>query len=305
MAFPSSESELAALLRACSAGVPRAGVRGCPVAVVPWGGGSSVSEGLGAPVDTAGRYAGCVCVDLVKLSRVLSVDLESLSVTCEAGLYGPALEDALRPHGLTLRHYPQSFEFSTAGGWVATRGAGHFATHLTHIDDFVQAVRVVTPAGSVVETRRLPGSGAGPAEHRQYVGSEGIYGVITQVSLRVLKRAALARRAKATVIFGTKRDTVGAVGGSAGTEGSDWDAVTDAAFVAGSRCVRRIAQSGLMPANLRLVDGPEGMLITYFSLYSVYVQCKSFAKLTLYFSSNASWTDRKPPCLHRSGRHSL
>ena len=74
---------------------------------------------------------------------------------------GPALEDQLRPHGLTLRHYPQSFEFSSLGGWIATRSGGHFATHYTHIDEFVEALRVVTPTG-VVATRRLPGSGAGP-----------------------------------------------------------------------------------------------------------------------------------------------
>ena len=79
-------------------------------------------------------------------------------VQVQGGIYGPALEAALKPHGLTLRHYPQSFEFSTAGGWVATRGAGHFATHLTRIDDFVQSVRVVTPSGHVLETRRLPGA---------------------------------------------------------------------------------------------------------------------------------------------------
>ena len=254
VAFPASEAQVAALLAACSEGVRG----GRPIAVVPWGGGSSVSEGLGAPVDDAGRYAGCVCVDLLKLDRLLAVDALSLSVTVQAGMYGPALEAALRPHGLTLRHYPQSFEFSTAGGWVATRGAGHFATAKTHIDEFVQSVRVVTPRGDVLETRRLPGSGAGPAEHRQYVGSEGIYGVITQVSLRVLKRAATERRAKATVLFPSAAAPAAGTEGGGGTD--DDDALTDAAFMAGARCVRRIVQSGLQPANLRLVDGTEAAM---------------------------------------------
>ena len=280
VAFPENEAGIAALLKACSAGV-----RGKPVAVVPWGGGSSVSEGLGAPVDTAGHYAGAVCVDLIKLDQLLSVDLESLSVRVQGGMYGPALERALKPHGLTLRHYPQSFEFSTAGGWVATRGAGHFATHLTHIDDFVQSVRVVTPSGHTLETRRLPGSGAGPSEHRQYVGSEGIYGIITEVSLRVLQREKTDRRAKATVLFPalpppppptttTTTTTTPADAQAdprhrhprhrhprhpeASAEASA--ASTDAAFLAGARCVRRIAQSGLQPANLRLVDGPEAAM---------------------------------------------
>ena len=78
---------------------------------------------------------------------------------------GPAIEAALKPHGLAIRHYPQSFEFSTLGGWIATRSGGHFATLYTHIDDFVESLRTVTPAG-VMESRRLPGSGAGPSPDR-------------------------------------------------------------------------------------------------------------------------------------------
>ena len=79
----------------------------------------------------------------------------------QAGVYGPALEDQLRPHGLTLRHFPQSFEFSTLGGWLATRSGGHYATLYTHIDDFVESLRVVTPRG-VVESRPAAGLGRGP-----------------------------------------------------------------------------------------------------------------------------------------------
>ena len=99
------------------------------------------------------------------------------------------------------------------------------------------------------------GSGAGPAEHRQYVGSEGIYGIITEVSLRVLQLEKTQRRAKATVLFPTAAH--------AATDGGDpAHAATDAAFVAGARCVRRLAQSGLLPANLRLIDGPEAAMTT-------------------------------------------
>ena len=96
-----------------------------------------------------------------RLDRVLEIDRTSRAARIQAGVLGPALEDQLRPHGLTLRHFPQSFEFSTLGGWIATRSGGHYATLYTHIDDFVESLRVVTPSG-VVETRRLPGSGAGP-----------------------------------------------------------------------------------------------------------------------------------------------
>ena len=97
-----------------------------------------------------------------KIDAVLEIDHTSRAARIQAGVVGPNLEDQLRPHGLTLRHFPQSFGFSTLGGWLATRSGGHFATLYTHIDDLTESMRVVTPAG-VCESRRLPGSGAGPA----------------------------------------------------------------------------------------------------------------------------------------------
>src|SRR5207344_1554369 len=97
-------------------------------------------------------------VDLRQMDKVKEVDKTSRAALIEGGTYGPALEAQLRPHGLTLRHFPQSFEYSTRGG-------GHFATLYTHIDDFVESLRIVTPRG-VIESRRLPGSGAGPSPDR-------------------------------------------------------------------------------------------------------------------------------------------
>ena len=88
---------------------------------------------------------------------------------------------------LTLRHYPQSFEFSTLGGWIATRSGGHYATNYTHIDDFVESMRVITPTGTI-ESRRLPGSGAGPSPDRMFIGSEGILGIITSAWMRLQDR---------------------------------------------------------------------------------------------------------------------
>ena len=102
-------------------------------------------------------------------------------------MYGPALEAQLKPHGYTLRHYPQSFEFSTLGGWIATRSGGHFATLYTHIDELVESTRVVTPNG-IVASRRLPGSGAGPSPDRMFIGSEGILGIITEAWMRLQHR---------------------------------------------------------------------------------------------------------------------
>ena len=135
--------------------------------VIPFGGGSSVG-GVEPRRDTA-RYKGAVTIDLCELGRVLEVDKTSRAARIEAGAFGPALEAQLKPHGLTLRHFPQSFECSTLGGWIATRSGGHFATLYTHIDDLVKSLRVITPMG-LIETRRLPWLGRraepGPAADR-------------------------------------------------------------------------------------------------------------------------------------------
>jgi alkyldihydroxyacetonephosphate synthase len=199
------------------------------VAIVPFGGGSSVAGGVACDVGDA--YAGVLSLDLAALDRVLEIDRTSRTARIQAGALGPALEAQLRPHGLTLRHYPQSFEFSSLGGWIVTRSGGHYATLYTHIDEFVQAVRVVTPTG-VIETRRLPGSGAGPSPERLFSGSEGILGVVTEAWMRLQDRPGF--RAQASVRFA----------------GAD-------SFRRGAEAVRRLAQSGLFPSNCRLLDPVE------------------------------------------------
>ena len=115
------------------------------------------------------------------------------------GATGPRLEEQLAEHGMTLRFFPQSFELSTLGGWIATRAAGHFATGPTHIDDLVESVRAITPRGDVWESRRLPGSGAGPSPDRLLLGSEGTLAVITEAWVRdpPARRAALERPRRA------------------------------------------------------------------------------------------------------------
>src|SRR5204862_1675547 len=117
--------------------------------------------------------------DLGALDRTLEVDSVSRAARIQGGACGPRLEAQLAEHGLTLRHFPQSYELSTLGGWIATRAGGHFATVRTHIEDFVESVRAITPAG-VWASRRLPGSGAGPGPHRLLAGSAGTLGVITE-----------------------------------------------------------------------------------------------------------------------------
>jgi alkyldihydroxyacetonephosphate synthase len=165
------------------------------------------------------------------LDRVLEVDEASRLALVEAGVFGPALEDALRERGLTLRHFPQSFEFSTVGGWIATRAAGHFATGPTRIDDAVAGVRMVTPRG-VLDVAPLPSSGAGPEPARLVLGSEGTLGVITRAWLRV--RPIPRHRASVSVDFASPED--------------------------GLAALRAIAQSGLQPANCRVVSPLEAAL---------------------------------------------
>jgi len=214
---PASEEDVVAILDwAASAGV----------AVVPYGGGSSVVGGT--ECDVGDRYAGAVSLDLERLAGVLEVDRTSRAARVRAGTYGPALEDELRPLDLTLRHFPQSFEFSTVGGWLATRSGGHYATRFTHVDDFVQSIRVVSPSG-VHESRRLPGSGAGPSPDRLQLGAEGILGVITESWLRLQDRPRF--RASATARFPT--------------------------LAAGAAAARAVVQAGLWPTNCRLLDPGE------------------------------------------------
>jgi alkyldihydroxyacetonephosphate synthase len=217
VAFPRDEAELTRVLEWCDRE---------HIAVSPYGGGSSVVGGVEPP--TGGDWRGSVSIDLTRLDRVLEVDRASRAARIQGGVLGPSLEDQLRPHNYTLRHYPQSFEFSTLGGWIATRSGGHFATLYTHIDDFVESVRVLTPTG-VVESRRLPGSGAGPSPDRMFIGSEGILGIITEAWMRLQDRPKF--RTGASVSFPD--------------------------FVSGANAVRAVAQAGLYPANCRLLDPGE------------------------------------------------
>jgi len=214
VARPEGETQVAAVLEwATETGV----------AVVPYGGGTSVVGGVTPAVDGP-----VVSLDLGALDRVLEVDAVSQSARVQAGARGPQLERQLGEHDLTLRCFPQSFELSTLGGWIATRAGGHFATGPTHVDDLVEAVRAITPGGTWA-SRRLPASGAGPSPDRALLGSEGILGVITEAWVRVQPHP--EHRGGRSVRFGS--------------------------FEMGAEAVRALAQSGLRPANCRLLDPAE------------------------------------------------
>ncbi|GAC1578369.1 MAG: FAD-binding oxidoreductase [Candidatus Dormibacteria bacterium] len=220
VAHPRSEADVVALLDWCSS---------AGLAAIPYGGGSSVVGGIEADVGDA--YPGTIAIDLGLMDQVLAFDATSHAALVQAGALGPALEAQLRPHGYSLRHFPQSFEFSSLGGWLATRAGGPFATLYTHIDDLTESIRAVTPAG-VMESRRLPASGAGPSPDRLLLGSEGTLGIITEAWVRLVPRPRW--RGRTSVRFHS--------------------------FEAGVGAARALAQSRLYPANCRLLDGTEAAL---------------------------------------------
>ena len=217
VAYPRNENDVAAVMDWAGS---------IDASLAPFGGGSSVCGGVEHRRD--GNHKAAVTLDLRYLGKVLEVDATSRAARIEGGAFGPSLEAQLKPHGVTLRHFPQSFEFSTLGGWIATRSGGHFASLYTHIDDFVESLRVVTPKG-VIETRRLPGSGAGPSPDRMFIGSEGTLGIITQAWMRL--------QAKPTFRGG--------------------GSVTFKSFFDAAKTVRAIAQAGLYPSNCRILDPAE------------------------------------------------
>ena len=213
---PADHDQVAAVLRICAE-------QG--VAVVPFGGGTSVVGGLEAPRE---GFAGVVSLDLGRMDAVEAIDERSLTAVLAPGLRLPEAERALGARGLRLAHVPQSFEWATVGGCVATRSAGQSSTGHGRIDENVVALRCATPAGDLA-TLDAPGSAAGPALRELVVGSEGAVGVITRVALRVRPVAAEHRH-----------------------EG--WFARS---FADGAEALRRLEQEGLAPDIARLSDETE------------------------------------------------
>ena len=213
--LPGSAEQIARILDVCAAE---------GIAVVPFGGGTSVVGGV-EPV--AGPHERVISLDLRRL-RSVEVDHRSLTATLGPGLRGPEAEDHLRAEGLTLGHFPQSFEYATIGGFAATRSAGQASSGYGRFDELVTAVRMTTPSGELA-TLEIPHSAAGPALRELIVGSEGALGVITAVTVRV-RPAPRARRFEA------------------------WMAPD---FEAGRETVRALAQSGSLPDVIRLSDEAE------------------------------------------------
>ena len=217
--YPGDHEEVVAILRLCSER---------RIAVVPFTGGTSVVGGL--TPDRAG-LAGVISLDLRRLDRVVEIDEISRTATLQAGLRGPAAEALLREKGWTIGHFPQSYEGAGIGGYAATRSAGQSSAGYGRFDEMVEGLVLATPRGTI-ELGTAPRSAAGPDLRQLVLGSEGVFGVITSVQIRI-------RPAPTTRVF---------------------DAWRFASFAEGATALRRLAQDGPLPTVLRLSDEVETAL---------------------------------------------
>jgi alkyldihydroxyacetonephosphate synthase len=213
---PGSEDELEAVLRYCS--VQR-------IAVVPFGGGTSVVGGLD-PVRAG--FDAVVSVDLCRFDQLLTIDTIAAEAVLGAGVTGPQAEHLLGAVGYSLGHFPQSFQFATIGGFAATRSSGQDSAGYGRIDDMITGLRMVTPTG-VLEAGRAPASAAGPDLRQLLIGSEGVFGVITAVRLRVHPTPASTR----------------------------FEAWSFPDFATGAQALRAVTQAGTGPTVIRLSDEAE------------------------------------------------
>src|SRR6478609_6715980 len=213
---PATHEEVAALIAWCEER---------HVALVPFGGGTSVVGGLVARRD---GFAGVVSLDLVRFDRLLAVDTDSMTATLEPGLRGPQAEALLAEHGLTLGHFPQSFEYASIGGFAVTRSSGQSSAGYGRFDSMVVGLRVATPRGEL-SLGTSPANAAGPDLREVVMGSEGAFGVVTAVTVRV-------RQVPVVKVYETWR----------------WDSFTE-----GAAAMRTLAQAGVLPTVLRLSDEAE------------------------------------------------
>ena len=215
--FPETEEEMLGLLR-------WAGSHG--IAVVPRGGGTSVVGGVECVPVAPQRPV--VVLSLRRFDRVRKIDPVSRMVEAEAGITGPKLEAALNKEGFTLGHFPESFHYSTLGGWVATRSAGQQSTRYGKIEHMVESLRILTPSG-IWQTPAFPAAADGPDFDQLFVGSEGVLGIITRV--RLLIHPLPQQRLYTAFLFPE--------------------------FTAGAEAVQHIVQDGFLPATVRLSDALE------------------------------------------------
>ncbi|HTK79085.1 MAG TPA: FAD-binding oxidoreductase [Rhizomicrobium sp.] len=207
-------------------------------AVVPYGGGTSV---VGGVTPTRGQFKSVLSVDLSAMNRIESIDKESLTARVEAGIDGPTLERHLEGNGVTLGHYPQSFEFSTLGGWIAHRGAGQQSNRYGRAEDWLVAAELATPRG-ILRDAEFPASAAGPRLTDLIEGSEGVFGIVTRATVRLHRIP----------------------------ETTETSAYLFRDFASGAQAIREAAQSEIPVAMLRLSDGEETGFHRAFSQIGAY-----------------------------------
>ena len=214
--LPGNDDEVATILRYCSEH---------GIAIIPFGGGTNVVGGLDP---TRGQFGAVVSLDLRRFDQLLSLDEVSGAAELGAGVTGPDAERLLGEHGFSLGHFPQSFEFATIGGFAATRSSGQDSAGYGRFNDMILGLRMVTPVGTM-DLGRVPASAAGPDLRQLLIGSEGVFGVITQVRLRVHRVPEAVR----------------------------YEAWSFPDFAAGTAALRAITQTGTGPTVVRMSDEVE------------------------------------------------
>jgi alkyldihydroxyacetonephosphate synthase len=214
--LPGNDDEVAAILRYCSEH---------GIAIIAFGGGTNVVGGLDP---TRGRFSAVVSLDVRRLDQLLSLDEVSGAAELGAGVTGPDAERLLGERGFSLGHFPQSFEFATIGGFAATRSSGQDSAGYGRFNDMILGLRMVTPVGTI-DLGRVPASAAGPDLRQLLIGSEGVFGVITQVRLRVHRVPEAVR----------------------------YEAWSFPDFATGTAALRAITQTGTGPTVVRMSDEVE------------------------------------------------
>eukprot|EP00051_Salpingoeca_urceolata_P007868 m.101232 g.101232 ORF g.101232 m.101232 type:complete len:756 (-) comp15448_c0_seq3:111-2378(-) len=196
------------------------------ICIIPFGGGTTVTGAVQCPEN---EHRMIVSLDMTKMSRILWVDEDNMVAHIEAGIVGVELEKQLAKLGVCTGHEPDSSEFSTLGGWVATRASGMKKNVYGNIEDLVVRIRFVTPTGTIEKSCQAPRISAGPDIHQFILGSEGVFGVVTEVTMKVRKLP----------------------------EAREYGSIVFPDFTTGVACLREIAEARAQPASIRLVDNDQ------------------------------------------------
>ncbi len=223
--YPRGAEEVLAIVKLCAEE---------GIALIPFGGGSSVVGGINAVSKTLGGAV--LTLDTTLMTRIVQIDKVSMTARIEAGIYGPALEEQLQMHGVTLGHYPQSFEYSTLGGWIAARGAGQQSNRYGKAEKWLVSAKLATPKGFWT-TEATPASAAGPNLNQLVAGSEGTLGVICEATVKIHDLPAR----------------------------KDYRGYLFKSFAAGVEAARRINHAEIPVAMVRLSDAPETYFFQTFS----------------------------------------